>query len=427
MSSEQKRTCSRLTIAAKCACDRRFSRTPSPTLVQNDMLPQRKAARSEEPPHLEATASLPPLLVVCLAIRHGGVDVRIVQTARELHHNGAVFRVVVIEGSRLHQTLLQEGIPVVAISRRRADPRIVIDLVRLVRHARIGLVDAHNTQSQYWAALAVLATGVKGRVATVHSVYREDHDGRLRQWLHEAALWLCRIAGFRFIAVSSNVVNYLVETLGIPSSAVILSRNGMEALAAPPPPFDLSTETGWPEDSVVLAMIGRLDPRKGHRFLIDALQEMVTTGEEKIRLLVVGTGREERRLREQVAAAGLEGYVHFSGFRDDIASILTRTDLLCLPSLSEGLPYTVLEAARQSVPVLASRLEGTDDIFLDGETIFFHRVGDVADIRRRVQDLAESPDQRRRVGAAARRLFLEDLQVSRMLDETLEVYRAAVR
>jgi glycosyltransferase involved in cell wall biosynthesis len=222
------------------------------------------------------------------------------------------------------------------------------------------------------------------------------------------------------------VAGYLIDTLGNPASSVALSRNGMEDLTETPRPFDLAAETGWPDSSVVLAMIGRLDPRKGHRFLLEALRDLVATGESRARLLVVGTGREEQRLRAQVAAYHLEPFVHFTGFRDDITSILSRTDLLCLPSLSEGLPYAVLEAARQSVPVLASKLEGTDDIFSDRQTIFFHRAGDPIDIRRCVQQLVERPDERQRVGAAARRLFLEELQVQRMLGETLGVYGAAV-
>jgi glycosyltransferase involved in cell wall biosynthesis len=367
---------------------------------------------------------LPPVLIVCLAVRHGGVDVRIVQTARELQRLQVSFSVVVISETRLHKTLLDAGIPVTALSRRRADPRIAMDLVRVIRQKRVALLDAHNTQSQYWAVLAAFWTRLHGRIATVHSVYREDHEGLLRQWLHEGALRLCRAAGFRFVAVSSNVAGYLVETLKVHSSSVVLSRNGLADLIEPPQPFDLVAETGWPENTVVLSIIGRLDPRKGHRFLLEALNDLVASGETRVRLLVVGIGREEQRLREQVVECGLGAFVHFTGFREDVTSILSRTDVLCLPSVSEGLPYAVLEAARQSVPVLASELEGTDDVFSDGENIFFTRAGDPVQLRARIQELVDLPGHRKRVGAAARELFLDKLRVERMLAETLDVYQA---
>jgi glycosyltransferase involved in cell wall biosynthesis len=371
--------------------------------------------------------TLPPVVIVCLAIRHGGVDVRIVQTAQKLRQEGCAFVVVVIEGTGLHHTLRDLNLPVVALPRARLDPRVVLDLVRTIRRMKAGLIDAHNGQSQFWAALAALATGILGRVATVHSVYREDHASSLRQGIHETALRLCKSLGFKFLTVSSNVQRYMVKAFGVDPSRLLLSRNGMEDLNEPPPPFDLEAETGWPADSVVLAIIGRLDPRKGHRFLLAALAAMVRTNDLRARLLIVGTGREELAIRNQVHELQLQDYVHFTGFRTDVLSILTRVDVLCLPSTSEGLPYSVIEAARQSVPTLASRLEGTDDIFVDGQTILFTRIGDADDIREKLTFLLDNPDTRRAIGAASRQMFLNDLSVERMLGETLEIYSRAVR
>lgn len=372
-------------------------------------------------------SSLPPIVIVCLAIRHGGVDVRIVQTARKLREEGCNFVVVVIEGTGLHRTLRDLKLPVAALHRSRLDPRVVLDLVRIIRRMKAGLIDAHNGQSQYWGALAALATGLRGRVATVHSVYREDHARRWRQKVHESALHLCKRLGFMFLTVSSNVQRYMLDEFSVSPSRLLLSRNGMEDLAEPPAPFDLQRETGWPADTVVLAIVGRLDPRKGHRFLLAALAALVRGGERHARLLIVGTGRDEAAIRDRVRELQLEDYVHFTGFRSDVLSILTAVDVLCLPSTSEGLPYSVIEAARQSVPTLASRLEGTDDIFVDRETILFTRIGDADDIRDKLRFLLENPDRRQRIGAAARRMFLKDLTVERMLGETLELYTRALR
>ncbi|MFC3085192.1 glycosyltransferase [Tabrizicola soli] len=380
-----------------------------------------------EAPDSSGWAALPPVVIVCLAIRHGGVDVRIVQTARKLRQEGCEFVVVVIAGTGLHRTLTDLGLPVAALPRSRLDPRLVPDLVRIIRRMGAGLIDAHNGQSQFWGALAALATGIRGRVATVHSVYREDHAARWRQRIHELALHLCKALGFRFLAVSSNVQRYLVEDFHVDPARLVLSRNGMEDLAEPPPPFDMVAETGWPADTVVLAIIGRLDPRKGHRFLLHALAAMVRAGDHRARLLVVGAGREEGAIRALVQDLQLQNHVHFTGFRSEVFSILTRVDILCLPSTSEGLPYSVIEAARQSVPTLASRLEGTDDIFVEGETILFTRIGDAEDIREKLTLLLDNPDRRREIGAAARRMFLKDLSVERMLGESLEIYTRALR
>jgi glycosyltransferase involved in cell wall biosynthesis len=157
------------------------------------------------------------------------------------------------------------------------------------------------------------------------------------------------------------------------------------------------------------------------------LARLGRSGIREARLLIVGTGREEAAIRDLVRELGLEDQVHFTGFRSDVISILSRVDLLCLPSTSEGLPYSMIEAARQSVPTLASRLDGTDDIFVDGETILFARIGDAGDIAEKLTYLVDNPDRRRAIGAAVRRMFLKDLSVERMLDETLDTYTRALK
>ena len=369
---------------------------------------------------------LPPVVIVCLSIRHGGVDVRVRQTALALAARGVDHRVVVIRDSVLHHSLAAAGVATHPLDRGRGDPRIVRDILRLARQMGARIIDAHNTQSQYWAVAAAMLGRIPGRIATTHSVYSEDHPGALRQRFHESALVLARLAGFRFLAVSRSVENYLLGPMRVAPDRVTLSRNGMEPLGRDPAPIDVQAEAGWPADALVLTMIGRLDPRKGHRFAIEALRQIVKAGERRARLFIAGSGREEQVLRDLVAQTGMADYVHFAGFRSDVPEILARTDLFLLPSLSEGLPYTVLEAARQGVPTLGSRLEGTEDVLTDGETTFFVPAGDVDALRQSLQALIDDPDRLRSVGAAARRHLETSMGVERMFGETFETYRRAL-
>lgn len=370
--------------------------------------------------------SLPPVVIVCLSIRHGGVDVRVRQTAQALAAQGVDHRVVVIRDSVLHRSLIAAGVATHPIDRGRGDPRIVSDILGLVRRMGARIIDAHNTQSQYWAVVAALLGRIPGRVATTHSVYADDHQGVLRQRFHESALVLARLAGFRFLAVSRSVETYLRGPMHIPPGRLTLSRNGMEPLGRDPVAIDIAVEAGWPADALVLTMIGRLDARKGHRFAIEALRQIVEGGERRARLFIAGTGREEQVLRDLVAQAGMADFVHFAGFRSDVPEILARTDLFLLPSLSEGLPYTVLEAARQAVPTLGSRLEGTEDVLTDGETTFFVPPGDIPALRDSLRALIAETERLRSVGAAARRHLETSMGVARMFDETFETYRRAL-
>jgi glycosyltransferase involved in cell wall biosynthesis len=368
-------------------------------------------------------ASGPIPLLVCLSKRWGGVDVRVLQVARALQARGHPYAVAVLAESPLHMAMEADGLAVHPIRRGRADPRIVADLCRLIRQTGATAIDAHNMQSQYWSALAAMRARVPVRVATVHSIYREEHPRAGRRQLHEYALHACRMAGFDFLTVSATVSDYL-RKLGIADDRITLSWNGIERLDTPPPRLDLHEMTGWPADAVVLGAIGRLEPVKGLSFLVEALAGMVAAGDTRTHLLLVGTGREDARLRQQVRDSGLDARAHFAGFRKDVDSILASIDLFCLPSLSEGLPFSVLEAMRQGVPVLASRLDGPAALFRHGETIHFVPPGDVTALRCALEMLVSDPALRRRIGDAGRRFTVEHLSIDRVIADTLAAYGA---
>lgn len=349
------------------------------------------------------------------------------QSVRELSRRGVMYRVAALAGSQLHLDLEREGFSVVPIARGRADPRIAFDLVQIARSFSANVVDAHNMQSQYWAALASLGWHFPSRVATVHSVYREEHPGLGRRELREGALWLCRLRGFRFLAVSTRVEAYLANTIRARRDRIVLSWNGIERPSEAPAAHDLRAEAGWPEKTFVLAIVGRLEKVKGHDVLLDALHLLAEDGEQRFRLLIVGSGRDEASLKARVEDLTLGDYVHFTGFRRDIPAILAGLDLLCVPSHSEGLPFIVLEAAQQGLPVLASELDGISDLFSDDKTIFFSPPGDPTALAGRLRNLIGAPERRRRVGRAAKTLVETDLSTTAMIETTLRTYQAALR
>lgn len=366
------------------------------------------------------------VLIVALSRRFGGVDVRVIQTSRELSRRGVPHGIAVLQGSELHQRLVQAGLPALPLSRKRADPRIVGDLARLARKLGANVIDAHNMQSQYAAALCARLARIPGRVATIHSLYDRESPEPWRIRLREGALRLCRTSGFSFIAVSSEVRGYLSHRFALPPDRLTLSWNGIEPLPAPPAPIDLAAETGWTGDILVLGMISRLEPVKGHAFLLTAMRDLVRNGETRLRLFIAGEGRQEAALRQMVKDHDLGAYVHFAGFRSDISAILGAIDLFCLPSLTEGLPFAVLEACRQGVPVLASRLPSAADLFTDDQTIFFTPIGDAEALRQRLAIILAERSSLRRVGDAGRSLIERDLLIGPMVETTLGVYRAAI-
>ena len=365
----------------------------------------------------------PAVLLVCITTVYGGAEVRVMQTARALEARGWPYRIAVLPDSPLHSKLISEGLAAEPMGRSRADPRLLPALVRAARRIKADVIDSHNMQSQYWASLAAgFIPGIR-RILTVHSVYRECYPKSPKLQIHESALRLGRFVGSKFLAVSETVAADLWR-IGVRKDRTKISENGIEPLETQPSEAELFATLDWPDDAFVISIVGRLEPVKGHTFLFQAVAELVQAGENQVRVLVVGEGRDRSALEAEVESLEIKDFVHFTGFRSDIPDLLTRTDLLCMPSLTEGLPYTALEAGRQAVPLLLSRVGGPERVFTDDETAVFVPPANAKSLATAIATLKADPAKRQRLGAAARELVATRFSVERMNDETLAYYAA---
>lgn len=126
-----------------------------------------------------------------------------------------------------------------------------------------------------------------------------------------------------------------------PEDITVIPTGKAPALQAPPAP----------RAPRAIAVTSQLNPDKGHADLLRALRLIAGRGRD-FHLHVAGTGRDEAALKALAASLGLGGRVTWHGFVADVGAVLDRADLFCLPSLSEGLPNTLLEAmARGLAPV----------------------------------------------------------------------------
>jgi glycosyltransferase involved in cell wall biosynthesis len=359
-----------------------------------------------------------PVVLVALAKRFGGAEVRILAIARALHGTRR-YMVAVCAGSRLHHFLEAEGLNAFPLPYGRTDPRNFYALYRLIRREGFEVVDAHNPQSQIWGLWAARRARVPVKVWTVHSDYRTAGGSggwkprALRTFIALGKRWDCR-----FIAVSQPIVDHL-RASGVAGTRIILSPNA-STVPRVEGPAGLRAALGWQTNPVV-TVVARLDPVKGHRVLLMALAALAAD-KPQLRCLVVGDGPERKSLRAAVAHLGLGARVHFTGFRADVPAILRESDLFCLPSLTEGLPFAVLEAAQLGLPLLLTRVGELPAYFRHGETARLVKPGDAHALARELRWLLEQRAEAAALARNAQRMVQARFAPERMIAETLHVY-----
>ena len=296
-------------------------------------------------------------------------------------------------------------------------------LVRLRRVLRSEGADVLHTHVHF--SLNVLGR-VAGRlagakvVAHMHAanVFRSSGLARRAQVaLDDATARLCS----RIIAVSESTGADLVRQ-GYPAGRVTVVHNGIDA----PRPAEPARPAGVPETAPLLLHVGRLTPTKGQGDLIEALARLARSDAVAVLVgqdLETG-GAYERELEARAAELGVRDRVVFTGYRDDVPALLAAAAVFVLPSSAEGLPLTVLEAMAAGRPVVATRVGGTPEAVVDGETGLLVPAGDVAALARALDGLLADPERASRMGEAGRGRVAERFSAAAMSERVLATYTA---
>ncbi|HHV61228.1 MAG TPA: glycosyltransferase family 4 protein [Firmicutes bacterium] len=173
---------------------------------------------------------------------------------------------------------------------------------------------------------------------------------------------------------------------------------------------------------VHVGTIARLIPAKGVDVFIKAARQLLDRGMDAV-FLVVGDGPQRPELEKLTQDLDIQSSVRFLGFRDDIPAILESLDLFVLPTLSEGMSITILEAMAAGVPVVASDVGGVSEVVINEMTGRLVPPGDVAALADAIERALGEPDKARAMASLARLKVEEDFNLQTMLRRTDKLYK----
>jgi glycosyltransferase involved in cell wall biosynthesis len=158
---------------------------------------------------------------------------------------------------------------------------------------------------------------------------------------------------------------------------------------------------GIPAEKKTVGVVARLDPVKNHPLLFRSLREVIQFFPET-ELLIVGDGPNRAELELLANRLGLDSHIRFLGARRDVPHIIRAMDIFVLPSLSEGMSITLLEAMGAGLPVVATRVGGNPEVVVDGETGFLVPSDDERRMAARLKTLLGDSRLRQKMGAAGK-------------------------
>lgn len=310
------------------------------------------------------------------------------------------------------------GIEVVGPARRwhrspAGTVRAVADLWRYVRGVRPDITHSYMPEPGLLGALASRLAGVPYTITTrrwVHSY------GGLKLFQYRLSAALMDRCSDAIIAVCEAARQQAIRE-GTPPEKIKTVYNSV------PLPSPTPTNPRPLEGHPVFGSVGRLQPYKGHRYLVEAAP-LVLAELPDARFVLVGDGSARAQLERQAEELGVSRYISFLGERPDGADLLQHFDVFVLPSLVEGLPNAVLEAMAAGLPIVATGVGGVPELIEHGQSGLLVPAESSGELARAMVQLWRDESVRRRCAEAARETAATRFSVSREVVETEAIYLA---
>jgi glycosyltransferase involved in cell wall biosynthesis len=295
--------------------------------------------------------------------------------------------------------------------------RIVGAVRRRLKADPPDILHTHLYHPNLYGRLGALGLGLTGVVAAVHNSYTRVKLHR-RGWN-----FLLGWATDRVLVGSAQVRQDVRRYDGVPGSRLLLMPYGIPLAELNPrlSRQEARERLGLSGGDLVMGVVGRLEEQKGHTCLLAALPALQKQIPD-LMVLIVGEGREEEKLKSQVRALKLANTVRFLGTRRDLPEIYRALDLFVHPSLWEGLPLALLKAMGAGLPVVATRVSGSQEAIEDGVNGCLVAPGDPEALARAILELHRHPEMRQRLGDAARRTVAARYSLEAMLQKLADLY-----
>ena len=347
---------------------------------------------------------------------YGGPQ-QVIYLARALRDMGHDNLIVCPPGSGIDNAAREAGIPVRNLfCAGDLDLPFAYRLAQFIGQSKPDIVHCHSRRG------ADVLGGLAASFADVPAVVSRRVDNTEMRLV--AAL---RYRPFRKVIAISEAIAAELRDRGVEPERLAIIRSAVDVTR-----FDkggdctgFRKEYGVPDDALLIAAAGQLIPRKGHRYLLQAVAEL-GTDKTGLRVLIFGEGYLRGQLQAQAEALGIADVVTLAGFREDLDDFVGCFDIFVHPALAEGLGVAALKAAAAGVPVVGFEAGGLREAVVNDETGILVPPEDAGALRRAITRLLADEHLRTRLGRAGKKRMQDDFSIATMAEEHVALYESVI-
>lgn len=297
------------------------------------------------------------------------------------------------------------------------DFRTIVQIASIIRDTRPNIVHCHGFKAGLLGRSACLLTG-SPMLYTVHNFITYGRDKYTSWLIRNIERWMGNKTD-AIISVSHALKKSMNKDNGIDNEKIHVIYNSIPQWS----PGDRNAtrrKHNIEDNHILIGTVARLIPSKGIDVLLKAVAGIVTSN-SCIKLLIAGSGPEETRLKELSQKLGMESQVIFTGRISDMHNYYSAFDIFILPTLTEGLGITVMEAMYFGLPVIASSVGGIPELVKDRINGLLVQADNIFELRTAIQFLLDNPLKATQYGKQAKEDIEKGLTQNDMINETISV------
>ncbi|MFH1612612.1 MAG: glycosyltransferase [bacterium] len=292
--------------------------------------------------------------------------------------------------------------------------RIIIKLVFICLKEKINIIHSHLFRANIFSRISGKLVGIPV-ISSIHTLQSEK----------KYKLYLEKISSFfvnKIIVVCQKIKDFMIEKAKINPNKIIVIYNGinLQEFNIIVDKKKMYKELKIINEPYIITYVARLVLEKGHIFLFEAMKLILESYPNTI-LLIVGEGFLLNELKKITYKLEISKNVIFTGVKKNIPEILKITDIFVLPSLREGLSVSILEAMASSIPVIASKISGNQEL-VDENTGLLVPVKDSFALAKAIKELLDNKEKRIEMGKQGRIKVEKYFTCEKMVKEIENLY-----
>lgn len=235
------------------------------------------------------------------------------------------------------------------------------------------------------------------------------------------------------LAISTSIQKNLIDTCPLPENKALLLHNGIDIKR-----FNTENVNGdkvrkefkIDEKALVIGMVGRFSPGKGHEEFLFSAKEL-NKKYSSLRFMIVGEpSRGENDYGDSIKKLASDYQLknlNFTGYRSDTPEVLSAFDIFVFPSHAESFGIALAEAMAMGKPSVCSNAEGILDIAIDKETSLLFENKNAEDLTKKISMLIDSSDLRSKFSDAARKRTVQHFDIDKLTDHVIKIYESSIQ